>query len=155
MFRTSDPAAERAALALKDEMLDFVCGDLIGEGMSRKVYECALPPLSDTHVIKIELEPKAMFQNVLEWNLYNRLAETSAAKYLARCVAISDCGRILLQERTYPTTKFPKRLPTFLTDINRENFGMTLDGRFVCHDYALNLFFEKYADFRLAAVRWK
>lgn len=34
--------------------------------------------------------------------------------------------------------KMPETIPTFLTDLKRENFGL-IDGRIVCVDYAMTI----------------
>lgn len=118
--------------ALTDLGYLFV-GDVIGSGMSRTVYEFNIDP---TKVVKIETA-RQRFQNVMEWELWNECRECPAlAKYLAPCRYISDCGIVLIMDKTQPlrATEIPKSLPAFLTDHKVENFGL-LDGKVVCHDY--------------------
>lgn len=117
------------------DLLRIMCGDLIGEGAGRTVYEFSHRP---DLVIKIET-PAQSFQNVKEWEVWNAWRDDKeVACWLAPCEDISECGSILIQKRTtsVPADRFPKKLPKFLTDTSRHNFGM-LNKKFVCHDYAL------------------
>lgn len=117
------------------DLLRTVCGREIGYGDGRTVYECAIRP---DLVVKIET-PSHSFQNQGEWKFWNdwRL-DKDVRRWLAPCESISPCGTVLLQRRTepVPSGRFPKKLPRFLTDVKRSNFGL-LNGRFVCHDYGL------------------
>lgn len=77
------------------------------------------------------------FQNVQEWEFWQAWCETKdVRRWLAPCADISPCGTILLQERTTPIPpgKFPDKMPDFLTDMKRSNYGL-LKGKVVCHDY--------------------
>jgi hypothetical protein len=110
-------------------------GKLIGSGMSRKVYECTI---DDTLVIKIE--DKGFRQNIIEYEIYNASAGFAPSKWLAPCVFISKCGRVLLQKKTIPVRKneVPAKVPSWLTDFKLSNFGI-YNGKFVCHDYGTTL----------------
>lgn len=115
------------------EFLSFFCGDLIGEGAARAVYECDINPL---WVVKFE-HSCGNFQNVFEWDTWNWLKDRSEAKWLAPCLHISSCGTWLIQAKTDPLPsgyKLPRQLPMFLGDRKRDNFGL-LGGKFVAHDY--------------------
>lgn len=117
------------------DFFDLFAGDLIGSGVARTVYECTVRL---DLVIKIEV-PSHSFQNIREWEFWlwsHRQKEIR--RWLAPCVAISPCGSVLLQERTtlIPEKGYPKKLPKFLTDTKRDNFGL-LGKRVVSHDYAL------------------
>ncbi len=59
-------------------------------------------------------------------------------RWLAPCVQISPCGSILIQKRTTPapSSRYPAKMPKFLTDMKRSNYGL-YKGRLVCHDYGL------------------
>ena len=63
---------------------------------------------------------------------------TAISRWLAPCEFLSPDGRILLQTRAEPLPfdyRLPDKLPAFLTDLKRANFGL-LDGKLVCVDYA-------------------
>lgn len=117
------------------DFFDLFAGDYIGGGAARAVYECTIRP---DLVVKIEA-PSQSFQNALEWEFWRRTYKLKdVRRWLAPCVSISACGSVLLQERTTPIPegKYPEKLPKFLTDIKRVNFGR-LGRRTVCHDYAI------------------
>jgi hypothetical protein len=118
------------------EFLEFVCGPRLGHGVSREVFSCRF---REDCVVKIETAP-GHFANVQEAMLWHMVEGEENAKWFAPVLAVSSNGRVMLQKRTTPVPasfELPKMVPTFLTDMKRENFGM-YKGRLVCHDYALN-----------------
>lgn len=121
-------------------LVDFsalFCGDLLSEaGISRRVFVLATDP---TKVVKVE-EYAGRFQNVIEWETWQQLRETKYAAYLAPCHFISPCGIVLIQERVspLPPEREHEKLPDFLTDFKRQNYGL-LDGRVVCCDYGTSV----------------
>lgn len=130
------------------EFMYMMTGEVLGQGMSRRVYA---HPHDPTKVIKME-NKAGSFGNIQEWHIWDEFkAVASVAKWLAPCHHISDCGAFLIMERTQPLTikKIPEKIPKFLTDHKRENFGM-IDNRIVCHDYG---FIIKTLDDKL--VKWK
>lgn len=114
----------------------LLMGEFLGSGACRSVYVYLPDP---TKVIKIMDQPDStFFQNQLEWEYWHDMPKPQR-KWLAPCHGISDCGLALVQDRTSPLaeyTKLPKKIPTFLHDEHRSNFGM-LKGKVVCHDYGL------------------
>lgn len=138
------------AVVLKD-LFRLVCHEQIGEGMSRKVWTSkVLPDL----VFKVE-EEGHFFQNVMEWETWQRIKDTEHAKWFAPCEQISHCGSVLLMRRTEPARvkDFPAKMPAFFTDLKRGNFGI-LDGRLVCHDYGIHLLMENGMTKRMRAAHW-
>jgi hypothetical protein len=124
---------------LLGDFFDMFCGDLIGNGTSRRVYQYTM---DSTLVVKIEFkeaEKRIMFCNVVEWDVYSEMMDCKAiAKFMAPVIALSPCGRILLQKKTTPlqkNTKLPQILPAIFGDTKVENWGL-LNGKVVCHDYA-------------------
>ncbi|KAF5072876.1 hypothetical protein DSECCO2_197640 [anaerobic digester metagenome] len=122
---------------------DLLCGDLIAEGCSRIVYECAY---DDTCVVKISKDiDRLASDNVLEWEIWQMVKSMTndVPKWFAPCVKISDNGRILIQKKTKPLTDKQwenlKGVPRFLSDVKRSNFGM-YKGHVCSHDYAFTLF---------------
>ena len=118
---------------------DFVAcfrGELLGAGIAREVYALRTDP---SKVVKIEMADRS-FQNALEWSTWRQLRETKYAKYLAPCHWISPCGIVLIQERARPLMPEHERvrLPSFLTDTKRANYGV-INGRVVAVDYGTNL----------------
>src|SRR5882762_7886250 len=113
------------------ELLDLICGPLLGEGTYRKVFESKYARSKEV----IKLDNMGNFSNVLEWDTWNELKDTSIGKWLAPCYAISDHGVWLVQARTIPMREgeFPKRVPAIFADIKRANWGL-YEGRPVCHD---------------------
>jgi len=122
------------------DTFNMFCGDKIGSGIHRDVFECKLRP---EFVVKVEHnEIYRSFANVKEmqfwcdWRYYQPVA-----KWLAPCEFLSPDGFVLLQKRCEPLPRnfeFPSKMPKFLTDIKPENFGL-LDGNLVCLDYALTI----------------
>lgn len=125
MTKTTDATFEDA--------FNLLCGDKLGEGIHRTVFECRIRP---DLVVKVEDEEWRSFANVREqrfWDDHEHMPDV--AKWLAPCESLSPDGRILLQRRVTPVLELPKQLPNFLTDRKAENFGM-LGKRLVCVDYS-------------------
>lgn len=118
------------------DLLDLICGKLLGSGLGRQVFEFSPDP---TKVIKIEMSSRS-FQNVIEWETWKDLKDSPSGKFLAPCHSIAPCGTILIMERTHKphvNFKWPERMPSFLTDFKRTNYGL-IGKRLVCHDYGTN-----------------
>ncbi|MBX3490901.1 hypothetical protein [Parvibaculum sp.] len=135
------------------EFVHTLTGQQIGNGISRQVYEHATDP---TLVIKVEMTAMT-FQNVREWQTWDALKDTKYAKWLAPCVLIGHSGNVLIQKRTQPIPagKEPKRLPEWLTDHKRDNYGL-YEGRIVCHDYGTNLLLNHGAfGAKMREAKWR
>lgn len=127
---------------LLSDFIDFFCGDCIGSGESRNVYEFRYNPKL---VVKIDAS-NGKFFNIREWEVWDQIKDLypKQATFLAPCMSISNAGKIMLQRKTTPIisyNKLPKKIPYFLADTKVSNWGM-LDGRAVCHDYANHNFYE-------------
>ena len=120
---------------LKDAF-KLMCGEVLGEGCDRVVYECKL---MNEWVVKTEKNCPYEFSNIREHTFWHQYKNTKKiAKWLAPCGDISPDGKVLLQRRATPLEddyKLPRKLPKFLSDIKRSNFGL-YEGRLVCVDYA-------------------
>ncbi len=129
----------------------LLCGAQIGRGMSRVVYQSKLNP---GHVIKTE-EDAGRFQNVIEWETWQRVKGTPVERWFAPCVEISQCGAILIMEKTERPAErqFLDRMPAFLCDFKRTNYGL-YKGRLVCHDYGPALLFEHGMTKRMRKAHW-
>lgn len=121
---------------LLSDFTDMFVGNEIGKGHARWVYEFRM---NSKHVVKIDHAGK--FDNVSEWDIWHN-ASDEAKKFLAPCVRISSCGRVMIQHRTKPVKleELPKLVPAFLADLKLENWGK-IGKKVVCHDYANHKFF--------------
>jgi len=119
---------------LLSDFTDLFVGAHIGQGTSRSVYEYRLNP---KWIIKIDRS--GQFCNVSEWDIWHNYKHIPEyAKFLAPCIHLSSCGRVMIQERTKPVKNIkdlPKEIPNFFSDFKIQNWGM-IGKRFVCHDYA-------------------
>jgi hypothetical protein len=134
----------------RDFMLSML-GRQLGEGIARRVF---LMDLRDDLVVKIE-DGARSFQNVLEHEAWERVKGTEFGKWFAPVEWISACGMVMLMKRTMPAQpkQLPARLPVFLTDTKRTNYGM-LNGKFVCHDYGTNILMERGMSKAMHKVDW-
>jgi hypothetical protein len=128
-----------------EDAFNLLCDRQVGNGMSRKVFTSVLLPEC---VIKVE-DDAHRFQNVVEWETWNRIKYTPASRWFAECKWISPNGIVLIMERTLPprAEDFPKRMPVFLSDFKRTNYGMAKSkGKkqwLVCHDYGTHLLWQE------------
>ena len=119
--------------------VQFLKGDVIGKGSSRRVYQSRLFP---NLVVKEARRPEFRGLNLQEAAMWNHAAP-SMRRYLARVVDVSPDGQYLLMERTEPiskklhsTTLIPNAL---LWDSHSGNTGRgVISGNIVFHDYAQN-----------------
>ena len=133
-------------------LFGFISRHTLGGGCSRQVY--ALDGWS--YVIKIEdNDPFGMMQNVAEALLWRAVTHTPQEKWFAPCEWISADGRVLVMAKTTPPKRYPERLPTFMSDIKKENFGI-YKGRFVVHDYGcIGVMLQNgFKNDRLVKVNW-
>jgi len=141
---------EHFKATVEKDVFAMLCGDLLGNAASREVYDCAY---DDQLVVKVENGAQS-FQNILEWSLWNDAIHVPHAKiWLAPCVKISPCGVVLIQRKTTLAKKYPEKLPVWLSDTKRQNYGI-IGGRFVCHDYGLNMVSNSGLSKRLKNVDW-
>lgn len=131
------------------DLFGLLCKERLGYGIAREVWASKVLPNS---VVKVE-ENAGSFQNVLEWETWQRVKDTEFARWFAPCEWISANGAVLIQARTTPAAKYPDRLPVFLTDTKRANYGMH-KGRFVCHDYGSHLLMERGMVKAMRKVEW-
>lgn len=126
-----------------EDAFNFLCqGNVLGQGVHRKVFACRFRP---DLVIKVEdngdLEHRS-FMNVKEMDFWSYWSEYEPVKkWLAPCEYLSPDGRLMAQRRVDPIPqgyKMPDKLPAFLTDHKESNFGL-LEGRLVCVDYGTHL----------------
>ena len=116
------------------EFLSFLCGDMIGQGTYRDVFQYNIDP---RYVVKVQRD-FGDFSNIIEWEIWNNVKWTGYKKHFAPCHWISSLGgKILIQQKTQPITArrpAPQKIPAFFTDIKEGNFGW-IGKQFVAHDY--------------------
>jgi hypothetical protein len=137
--------------AMHREAFHLLCDELLYEGMSRAVWSSKIIP---DCVIKVE-ERCGMFQNIVEWETWQRVKDTPASRWFAECKWISPNGSVLIMERTRPASdrEYLDKMPCFLSDFKRRNYGMA--GKFlVCHDYGTNMLFEFGMSKRMVRADW-
>ncbi len=138
--------------AFKDAF-NLLCGSKLGGGIYRDVFECLMRP---DLVVKVELETNygRSFANVFEYRFWdNNQYYSKVANWLAPCIKLSGDGYILLQKRVEPlpeSFELPKKMPSFLTDFKRSNFGL-LAGKLVCVDYMTTI---DNAQIQLKVTEW-
>lgn len=125
------------------DAFNMLCGDVLGSGLHRKVFECKLRPDLVVKVENAKDEEYRNFANVFEQNFWDsNQYYQKVSIWLAPCEYLSPDGRILLQKKCMPVTQAEldavNFLPKFLTDIKPENFGR-YEGRIVCIDYAITI----------------
>lgn len=133
------------------DLFFYITDGVIGSGTARTVYSYTVHP---EYVLKVETG-SGSFQNAMEWKTWQELKDTDLGKWLAPIHSISPCGLYLLQRRTRRPldSKYPAKLPAFLTDQKRDNYGVLPSGRFVCHDYGTCLQFINQPG-RLVKADW-
>jgi hypothetical protein len=147
----SDELLDRFRSGTQRELLDFVCGARIGDGMTREVYR--YNP-SETLVIKIELET-SHYQNISEWQVWDHIKDTKFAKWFAPCHSISECGRFLLMKYAEPIAaiRLPAEVPAFFTDLKPANWGV-YNKHPVALDYGKHLMLERGMTSRMRRADW-
>lgn len=125
---------------LSYDMVDIMCGDFVGEGCSRIVYDC---PLCPGFVVKIEVS-KNTHHNMLEYYMWTSVVDQpEVSKWLAPVGWMSANGRIMLQKKVTHINDnnrklIPEKVPAFMTDMKDSNYGF-IGKQFVCFDYAFSL----------------
>lgn len=131
MFNTE--TIDRLGPASLREFMYMMCGECLGQGMTRTTYRCAMDA---TKVIKVE-NSISHFQNVREWHIWQDNSECKdVAKWLAPCRYISQNGNFLIMDYAEDIRKaeLPALIPSFFTDVKRANLGM-INGKIVLRDY--------------------
>lgn len=130
------------------DIINFVCGDLIGQGCFRDVFEYNL---DKNYVVKIAREDDAS-DNYVEWRIWSNVKYTTdgTKDWFAPCSWISSNGRVMLQRKTQPLKSrekhIPEKIPAYFTDIKEANFGW-IGNQLVAHDYSHCL--ERFSYFAL------
>lgn len=131
---------------INTELILSLCGQKIGAGSFRMVYEYNLDP--EKYVIK--LEPNNTESNMSEYLLWDEIqglcGELEWVKnWFAPILWCSPNGKILVMQKTEekPNKQRPKEVPAFFQDVKYDNWGW-IGNKFVCHDYGFLHRFIKY-----------
>lgn len=135
--------------AIHRDAFHMLVEERLGSGIGRTVWSSEVLPGC---VVKVE-ENARSFQNVIEFETWHRVKGTEFERWFAPCRWISPNGSVLVMERTTTATNFPARMPVFLTDFKRRNYGL-LKGKLVCHDYGTNLLFERGMSRAMKRADW-
>lgn len=134
------------------EFFNFVCGDLLGSGISRYVFEYKL---DKKYIVKVEYSNyNANSAEHLIWGQIEYVQKVS--KWFAPIKHLTCCGRVMLQRKCQTEIaydEYPKQVPVFFTDLKYQNWGM-MDGRMVCFDYAGTLLLDLRTDYKLKNAKW-
>lgn len=134
------------------DLANLACGQVIGRGVYRTVFECRFNP---AWVLKHDTQEN--HSNIFEHSMWSELQGTELEKWLAPIEWVSADGFWLVQHRTEPLRRadLPKRIPAIFCDLKLTNWGM-LDGRPVCHDYGNSLLYSLARDHgaELVKARW-
>ena len=115
------------------DTFSFLLGEKLGEGETRAVYDYAF---DNNWVVKIA--KKHPNDNVIEFDIWHLIKNSSESKWFAECKWLSPSGHIMLQRKTKPIKYLPDLLPNVFTDIHLRNFGK-IGNQVVCHDYAFSI----------------
>jgi hypothetical protein len=136
------------------ESLNALCGSKLGEGIHRTVFRSRF---NARHVVKVAQNDDGIRANVEEMETWGRIRWVEAVRpYFAECIYLSGYGTVLVQMYIPSVPKGKYKIPTFLTDIKPDNFGlMEVEGKsqIVCRDYGGHLLREKGMSIKL--VNWE
>ena len=120
------------------EAFNMLCGKQIGIGAHRTVFENAF---DSNLVVKIANSQNGIRANYAEYELWQEIQSTKYNRYFVRMREMSGYGSILIADYVpdLPVGKY--KIPSFFTDLKRENFGL-VGTQVVCRDYALNRIVE-------------
>jgi hypothetical protein len=131
------------------------CGDIIGSGVYRKVYEF-LP--NNKFIVKVQ--PAPAFQNQLEYMIWREIKGNYwYNRWFAQVLWMNEKGTILVMRKArpvrnqnHPTYKSMK-IPHFFSDIHSGNYGW-IGKRFVCFDYGNTPITKGWNLLRMRKLKW-
>ena len=121
------------------DMVDLLCGDFVGEGNSRIVYDC---PIYPGYVTKISKDADN-HDNIMEYEMWCSVAhQPKMNKWFADVKWLSGNGRVMIQKKAIHINdknkkNIPTKVPAFLSDMKFDNYGF-IGKQFVCFDYAFS-----------------
>lgn len=134
------------------EFFNFTCGELLGSGTSRFVFEYRP---DKKYVVKIDCSN--VMSNNMEWQIWHEIQFIDKLQiWFAPVTSMSTSGRVMLQRRCktgIPYNQYHLKIPDFFTDLKYENWGM-LNGKMVCFDYASTKFLDLSMNYKLVSAKW-
>lgn len=134
----------------------FLCGEKIGSGVYRQVYQCKL---NRNYVVKIQ--PAPAFENQLEYRIWKEIGHIDDyAKYFAEVIWMNNTGTVLIMKKIKvighktPIRRLPKRIPHFFYDVHRGNYGQ-VRGHLVCCDYGTTSITSCWQKRKTKKVNWE
>ena len=121
--------------AVSFDLVTTLCGEYIGRGAYRSVYEYNLD-----HRYVIKVEPENTGCNLVEYMIWEEVKGLVGSlewvkDWFAPCGWISPNGKLLTMRKTKDLDRDrPDKVPKFLWDVKPDNFGW-IGNKFVCHDY--------------------
>ena len=120
-----------------DQTLAGLCGQVIGTGSTRNVYEYVGEP---DWVIKAYHRPATPpSSNFIEWTICGAVKGTQFEPLFGQCFAFSETGRFLVMEKLNDIPKgfqgARPRVPDWLHDLKVTAFGLNANGEVKCRDY--------------------
>lgn len=134
------------------DLLAKLCGEPLGSGIDRAVYEWPWEINGWRAVVKITTG-EYDFQNVAEWHLWQS-STANLQRYLAPVLGISPGGRCLWMAycEPCPADLRPEKLPKVLRDLHGGNIGW-LNGNPVVMDYGRHVAAALASNMKLAMRR--
>lgn len=137
----------RNDIVCTSDIFNSLCGNFIGEGFSRCVFDHA----TDINlVVKIATTSQGVRSNCSEFEIWDEVKGLKGnllwvKDWLAPVEYISENGNVLIMHKTFqkPNKKNPTEVPKFLLDVKENNFGW-IGNKYVCHDYGFIHGFIKY-----------
>lgn len=155
-MKTTEALSIRENVVTTLDLFSTLCGDLIGDGFSREVYEHRL---DKSLVVKIARSAEGVRGNVSEYELWDEIKGLTGKSawvkdWFAPVVYISPNANVLIMKKTEQKLhkKRPKTVPSFIRDVKTDNFGW-IGNKFVCHDYGFIHGFLEYKN-KFKEVTW-
>ncbi len=126
-------------------------GAVLGEGRCRLVYVHGEDP---SLVVKVAKEGHRKI-NTQEAQVWDKVKDTDAARWLAPVLQSCPDGRWLVMQRTVAATRnedYPDQVPSGMRDVKRHNWGW-IGGEMRCHDY--HMLHRGRAGGSTRKARWK
>lgn len=135
----------------QQELAALTKGVWLGSGGSRHVYRMRY---NEQRVVKIA--QSSVWANVEERNTWEAVRGTEVERWFACVHSLTDLGVVLIQDYVPDLPCGVYRIPAFLTDLKRSNFGIGVykgEPQVVCRDYGLHLLREIGMSKKL--IRWE
>lgn len=146
----------RDDIVVTTDIFNLLCGDEIGEGIGRKVFQ---HNMDKNLVVKIATTQEGVRCNSNEYVLWEEIQGLKGnlawvKDWFAPVVAISENANILIMKKTQEKEgkKRPTEVPNFFMDVHYGNFGW-IGNKFLCHDYGVIFGFINYSK-KFVKIDW-